>query len=290
MSGIPACPEELAPCESVQDVCWLEQREVNVPAGDDWLSAQEATSLARLRFPKRHADWRLGRWTAKQAIATCFNLSSDHRALAAIEIRAAASGSPEVFLSGELAPVGISLSHSSGVALCALASRPRKAGEASLGCDVEAVEPRSDNFVGDYFTASEQKVIQQTPAENRPLLVTVLWSAKESALKALQEGLRLDTRSVEINLGTAFPTNRKCSGSSCLVLPRTSADSWRPLQVRYQGSSAFHGWWQHDDQLARTIVSRPPSRPPAHVSVIGTSEHPNLQLTIPAIMIPAIRS
>ncbi len=254
-----------------------------MPAGDDWLSSQEAACLARLRFAKRRADWRVGRWTAKRALATCLNLPSNHRALAAIEIRTASSGSPEVFLSGQPASVAISLSHSSGVGICALASHKTPAADNRLGCDVEAVELRSDNFVGDYFTAGEQTWIHQTRVEDRPLLVTLLWSAKESALKALQEGLRLDTRSVEINLGSAFQQQRqKCGGSSCLAPWLTPAGIWYPLHVRYESVPAFHGWWQHNDQLVRTIVSRPPSRPPSHVSEIGTSERLNLQFTIPA--------
>lgn len=283
MSGIPALPEELAPRDSLQDICWLEQREVDVPADDDWLSAHEASCLARLHFAKRRADWRLGRWTAKQALAACLNLSSNYRALAAIEIRAASSGSPEVFLSGQPAPVGISLSHSSGVAICALAARRTTAGVTSLGCDVEIVELRSDNFVGDYFTASEQALIQQIPAEKRPLLVTLLWSAKESTLKALQEGLRVDTRSVEISPSSAFQQQpQKCSGSSCPAPQLTPAGVWYPLQVRYESIPALHGWWQHNDQLVRTIVSRPPSRLPIHVSEIETSQRLDLQLTIPS--------
>ncbi len=284
MSSIPAFPEALAPCELLQNVCWLEQTEVDVPAGNDWLSAYEVACLGRLRFAKRRADWRLGRWTAKRAIAACLNLTSDSHTLAAIEIRAASSGSPELLLSGRPAPIVVSLSHSAGVAICALASGRATASDTSLGCDVEAVELRSDAFIGDYFTASEQALTQQTPAEKRPLLVTVLWSAKESALKALREGLRLDTRSVEVSLGSAFQQqSKKCSGSSFPAPPLTLAGIWHPLQVRHESGPAFHGWWCHNDQFVRTIVSRPPARLPIHVSEIGTSEGFNPQLTIPAI-------
>jgi 4'-phosphopantetheinyl transferase len=51
------------------DVYWLDQTQADVPAGDEWLCAREAACLARLRFAKRRADWRLGRWTAKRALA-----------------------------------------------------------------------------------------------------------------------------------------------------------------------------------------------------------------------------
>jgi hypothetical protein len=68
----------------------------------------------------------------------------------------------------------------------------------------------------------------------------VLWSAKESALKALGEGLRLDTRSVSVRLGEY-----------------RRGDGWRPLQVDGDGGGTFHGWWSMAGDLVRTIVSSP---------------------------------
>ena len=73
---------------------------------------------------------------------------------------------------------------------------PSRRSGAELGCDLEIVEPRSDAFIADYFTAEEQALIERTSAADRSLLLALLWSAKESALKALRAGLRLDTRSV----------------------------------------------------------------------------------------------
>jgi len=63
------------------DVYWLEQTEADVPAEDDWLSEREAVRLGRMRIPKRRADWRLGRWTAKRALAACLKLPGDTEAL-----------------------------------------------------------------------------------------------------------------------------------------------------------------------------------------------------------------
>ena len=53
---------------------WLEQTEADLPAANDWLSAGERLRLDGMRFAKRHADWRLGRWTAKRALAAYLNL------------------------------------------------------------------------------------------------------------------------------------------------------------------------------------------------------------------------
>ncbi len=69
------------------NVYWLEQAEADVPSGNDWLHAGELDRLNHMRFAKRRADWRLGRWTAKHAVAFCLHLPLDRRSLTAIEIR-----------------------------------------------------------------------------------------------------------------------------------------------------------------------------------------------------------
>jgi len=126
---------------------WLEQTEADLPAHDDWLSSDEAVLLSRMRFAKRRADWRLGRWTAKRAVAACLNLPDPH-ALREIEVRPAPSGAPQVFVRNRFAAVTISISHRAGVAVCAIVM-----GGAQLGCDLELIEPRDGSFVADYFTS-----------------------------------------------------------------------------------------------------------------------------------------
>ena len=116
------------------------------------------------------------------------------RALREIEIRPASSGAPEVFIANEPAAVTVSISHRSGAAICAVAMTG-----VELGCDQEVIEARSEAFVADYFTESEQALVARVCEAERSRLVTLLWSAKESALKALREGLRLDTRSVTVS-------------------------------------------------------------------------------------------
>ncbi|HLY16394.1 MAG TPA: 4'-phosphopantetheinyl transferase superfamily protein, partial [Bryobacteraceae bacterium] len=160
-------------------VYWLEQNVADLPADDDWLGAAEAAHLSRLRFAKRRRDWRLGRWTAKHALAQYLNLPSDHSALSAIEIRPAADGAPEAFLANQPGAPSISLSHRAGVAVCGVA-RPGVA----LGCDLEVAEPRSEAFTADYFTPAEQAWVAQAAAADRPAMLALLWSAKESVLKA----------------------------------------------------------------------------------------------------------
>jgi len=205
----------------------------------NWLSPSERVRLAALRFPKRRADWLLGRWTAKRAVAEWLKLSGNLQNPAEVEIRAAADGAPEVFLAGQSAPLAISLSHRAGFAVCAVAPEGT-----ALGCDLEFIEPHSEVFVADYFSAEERNLVdleKMPPARSR--LVTLIWSAKESALKALRAGLRLDTRCV-------------------VVSPGNGIGLWHPLQVRHDSGRAFNGWWQTSRGMVRTVLTDPPALSP----------------------------
>jgi 4'-phosphopantetheinyl transferase len=232
-------------------ISWLEQTEVDVPTENQWLGTKERICLSGLRFAKRRADWRLGRWTAKQAVAACLNLSTDIRTLADIEILSAPSGMPEAFLLGRPAELAISLSHRDGTALCTVAP----AGT-TFGCDLETIEPRSDAFVADYFTASEAALIARTPVECRPVLVALVWSAKESALKALHLGLRVDTRCVCVRPAEALPepARKKWQDLYPGLVP-CNPDGWRLLSVHSSDGPVYRGWWRFQDDLVRTIVS-----------------------------------
>jgi 4'-phosphopantetheinyl transferase len=237
-------------------VYWLEQSESDVSPGDDWLSPAEATLLKGMRFAKRHDDWRLGRWTAKRALAIYLDIPDHPRALATIEIRPAQSGAPQAFFADRAAPVSISLSHRAGSAICALAPSGT-----SVGCDLEVIEPRTVNFVEDYFTPAEQALVAGSPELDQQLIITLVWSAKESALKALCIGLRQDTRDVIVSLGET-PGNRKVpAANNQRTLSRSHVPGWQPIRVRHADGQIFRGWWQSTD-FVRTIVSSPPPSQP----------------------------
>jgi 4'-phosphopantetheinyl transferase len=238
-------------------VAWFEQAAANLPAGNDWLAACEQERLAGMRFPKRRADWRLGRWTAKHAVAAYLKLDCSPPALAALEIRPAASGAPQVFIEAAPAAVSISLSHRGDVAACAIAPSG-----AMLGCDLELVEPRSDAFLGDYLTLEEQHLVAQVPAADRSRVANLIWSAKECALKALAMGLRLDPRSAVVTFTDGLSGSNHNSASPMAVIPQPQAPTWHPLRVVCAARQNFEGWWQQTDCFLRTMVAFPPSEPP----------------------------
>ncbi len=229
-----------------------------------------------LRFPKRRADWRLGRWTAKHAVAHSLDFPHDAQTLAGVEIRPAASGAPEVFLGDEPANLAISLSHRSGTAACAVAT-----GEAKLGCDLEMIEPRSDAFVADYFTEQEQEVVRQACTADRFLLIALIWSAKESALKVLRAGLRIDTRSLSVsqdNPDIAGLNDVLSRAPNALVAPCHSLEPWRALRVSYMQQSVFQGWWFFRGDLVRTAVSFAPMPAPVRIETAHAASPERAQL------------
>jgi 4'-phosphopantetheinyl transferase len=113
------------------------------------------------------------------------------------------------------------------------------------------IEPRSDAFVADYFTANEQALIAHAPATDRSRLLALLWSGKESTLKALRTGLRVDTRCVIVSPAEAL----------------FALNGWSPLQVRYGDGRVFDGWWQRKDNILRTLVADPPPDSPIPLRV-----------------------
>lgn len=247
-------------------VTWLEQSTADVPGENNWLSAWEESLLNGMRIPKRRSDWRLGRWTAKHAIATVLNITLHPATLALIEIRPAASGAPEAYFENNPANVSISLSHRAGIAACAVAPSGTM-----LGCDLELIEPRSEAFIADYFTAEEQALVERTSEADRPVVVAWLWSAKESVLKALHTGLRLDTRSVSITVGGEWvtPVEKDLSRAPypAVSVSLRSTEDWQPFRASYADDQIFYGWWQRRRDLMRTVATDSLANPPSLLEI-----------------------
>jgi len=220
---------------------WLARGEDQLPAAGDWLSAAERGRADTLRYTKRRIDFLLGRWTLKLAVARVLGWPDDPAVLARIEGRNAPSGAPRLYVDGQQASRGVSLTDRAGCAVCLVADRP-----AALGCDVEIVEPRSGAFVRDYLTEAEQRLVDGAgPA--RDMAANLIWSAKESALKVLETGLRRDTRSVEVAVAELSPPER----------------TWSALRVRTAEGEVFPGWWRRSGAFLVTACLPPGGAPPA---------------------------
>ncbi len=213
-------------------LAWIAQSAEDVPADDYWLSEAERRLLNGMRFAKRRHDWRLGRWTAKLGVRTYRH--EENLSLSLLEIRAAAGGFPEVFCDGRSLNVSLSLSHSRNRGFCALGP-----GNLAVGCDVEFVEPRDHGLVEDYFLPEEIAFLQQIPNDEQALVINLIWSAKESSLKVLREGLRRDPRSISVHLDF-----------------EDSGASWNKWYAHCLDSArVFHGWWKSAAGYVYTIAS-----------------------------------
>ena len=210
---------------------WVSQRQGDVPPGDDWLGENERRVQAALRVPPRHAAWRLGRWTAKAALATWLDVSP-----ARIEILAASDGAPEAWLDGELAPVSISLSHRGGRALAVVVNAP-----SVIGCDLELIEPRSGAFVREWLAPAEQRLVSSAEELRRALIANLIWTAKEAATKVRREGLRLNVRHAVVSFDAG-----------------AAAGGWRELRIRWEtGTSTTAGWWRSEPGWVMSIAAEP---------------------------------
>lgn len=224
---------------------WLAHGEEHLPEGLAWLSAAEQAMLAGIRYRKRHVEFLTRRWTAKRALAAVLQRDADPQALAGIEIAHQIGGAPYVRLDGQRSPIEVSLSDRAGWAVCLAGAIGESVGP--LGIDLELVEPRSEAFVADFFTAAEcRHVASLAPGEARDEAANLIWSAKEAALKVLKVGLRADTREVEVTVERSRRT-----------------DGWARLRILGRDGREFPGWWRRDGVFLLTVAATAEMPPPA---------------------------
>jgi len=229
------------------------------PAG--LLSAQEQLRFVELKTMKRRSDWLIGRWTAKHLIQSHIERQAGVQPLMhTLTVINDPDGAPHIIadcrlqitdydlnLQSAIQHLKLSISHCDGHAFCALSDTCG----IQIGADIERVEPRAAEFAEDYFTAHELDQLRAAPPASRDMLVTLIWSAKEAALKALRLGLTVDTRKV-----------------SCTIAPAPQdAPAWAALGIRAahgllgEREYDFRGWWRQFDQYVLTMV------------VLGAADH-----------------
>ncbi len=222
--------------------------EHELPAGTAWLTPREYARASSMRFTKRRTEYLLRRWVGKQAVAAAAGLLGDEGTLARVEVANHIGGAPYVLLDGEPLGLDVSLTDRAGWAVCLLGSDL-----SHVGCDLEVVETRSAGFVSDFLTETEQRwVAAHPPGDARDCAANLLWSAKESALKVLQTGLRRDTRSVEVEVpveaeGTAFDG---------------AATGWRALAFSTPEGHPLCGLWRREGVFVLTVAAQSPVAAP----------------------------
>jgi len=225
---------------------WLTASAADVPPDDDWLGPAEREVLSGLHVEKRRADWRLGRWVAKRAVAAVQRIPAER-----VEILAAADGAPEAWLGGARLNVSVSLSHRSGRAMAAVAAEP-----AVVGCDLELVEPRSAAFVREWLPEREQALLAPLDGSEHARVANLLWCAREAAAKVRREGLRLDVRRAGVVLDGVAAARSGGAGRS---------GGWRPLQVVWPDAEPTSGWWRADPGWVMVVAGAPAFRAPGRL-------------------------
>ena len=186
------------------------------------LSPREEAILAGLALLPRRRKWLLGRWAAKRLLG---ELAAEDNDLVSggepgsnqdwrgqFSVLNDESGMPYVDRQGSRLPLSLSISHRGDWGLAAVALSPG----ASIGADLETVEPRDPALVRQFFSESEADRVTGSCDVDRT--VARIWSAKESVLKAMGIGLRHDTRDIVVgDEGNA---------------PAGLAEAWRALDVR----------------------------------------------------------
>jgi 4'-phosphopantetheinyl transferase len=203
-----------------------------------FLSPGERKKAASLRFTKRRDEWLQGRMTAKKLLLAS---APEYRTLSFqdIEILNAASGLPYYTLDGgrEL-PIHLSISHREKMAFCALTYDL----EVSIGADLEKIETYADSFIDTFFSDREIEWIHSCPSEERDLKLVLIWSMKEAVFKALGQGLRLDTRHVEIVVGNEIDD---------------AEFQWNSVEIKpvWEEEGKWIARWQRRDDYILTVAA-----------------------------------
>lgn len=222
----------------MQSVMWWSAGLDHLPSVDDWMEDAEVERLATMNYTKRRSEAKLSRFCAKTTVAMALDRATDPTGLRSISIRNAPDGAPETRIDDHDDELVVAMTDRADWAVAAVL-----AGSDRIGCDLELVEPRSPAFVADYLTRAERSSVNDS---NEPsLTANLLWSAKESALKALRTGLRRDTRTVEVS----------CEYGD-------SDGEWRPLTVSAAEGQTMPGWWIRYGEFVLTVVAAVPTSAP----------------------------
>lgn len=213
-------------------VFWSMQNFASIPEDVDWLSLPEQNRYQQFRFPKRQNEWLLGRWTAKNLLSNLMK-NVENPSSKEFSIQNEDSGAPYAMWNDQRLSGSLSISHRGENAVAAFCFNP----DIKIGIDLEEVEAKSHAFVEDYFTELEASVVLALPIQEQALAASLLWSGREAIVKALQIGLRIDTRQIALNLPAL-----------------NSHENWQPVEIRRCATEGINLklFWQ---KLNHTLVT-----------------------------------
>ncbi|MEW6775120.1 MAG: SDR family NAD(P)-dependent oxidoreductase [Bdellovibrionota bacterium] len=200
------------------------------------LSPEERAEYQAFEYQKRKDEWLAGRLASRQALKA-FGID------APVHVTHDESGEPKFV--GDLGErFGLTISHSHIWACAVVFERTGPIGEHRvLGLDVERIEQRPAAFLEDHFTDEERRWVTSGGAD-APFRATVLWSLKESALKALGTGLRLRPADVAVQV----------LGANGHGEARVQLTGEAQARQRSLGLAEFEGRYTRDAEFVVTVV------------------------------------
>jgi 4'-phosphopantetheinyl transferase len=178
---------------------WLDLPREELEPLNSCLNAEERARVAAKRFPRDRGEALASRGILRRILARYTGEEPS-----ALAFRTGEHGKPALDQGSKIHPIRFNLSHSSGVALVALA-RDRE-----VGIDVEHIERTriDDALAARVMTTDELELWHTSPEEQRTLLFFRLWTAKEAWVKATGRGLSLDPLSFQVLEGVG--AGREC--------------------------------------------------------------------------------
>lgn len=159
-----------------------------------FFSIAEIEENQKYKIPKRQSEWLASRLLAKRLVQKII-ASDSPLPLKSITIQKESSGVPFVVVEG-MGRVGwLSISHTRGGVLAAFS----QINSIRFGVDIEFIDPRPLEIFADYFTVAEIAWLSPLNEQEKDVCSNLVWSAKEAFLKAIEKGLQMDTRKINIH-------------------------------------------------------------------------------------------
>lgn len=190
------------------------------------LSGEERIRASRLRTTELRLRYIVAHGALRSILATYLGVPPEQ-----VTFEVTRFGKPS--LAGTA--VAFNLSHSDGLALCAVTAA------AQIGVDVERLRPvtDADGIVKRYFAPAEAKAYAATSGADRPAVFFSTWTRKEAFLKATGLGLQRPLDSFEVDVTPAERAPRLTVTSGAVAgEPRFFLRSFTP-RPEYIGAVAL---------------------------------------------------
>ena len=110
----------------------------------------------------------------------------------------------------EIKGLYFNLSHSGDVVICA-------AGDAEVGCDIEAIADVKEGVADRFFTQNEILYLKGFDGEQKRTEFFRLWTIKESYMKLTGEGMSLSLGDFDVKIGNTITIERRGMVCPCFV-------------------------------------------------------------------------